>query len=88
MVVTTEIPRSGFVQVLLWIYLDSRTNWIHSGSPLAGPRVAASLSVTERCRRLNISTREYLKRCFPAWPRFEFRNCAGLTRAAWAARSR
>ena len=29
-----------------------RKNWIHIGSPLAGPRVAAILSVTESCRRL------------------------------------
>ncbi len=30
-----------------------RKNWIHIGSPQAGPKVAAILSVVESCRRLN-----------------------------------
>jgi hypothetical protein len=31
-----------------------RRNWIHIGSPRAGPRVAAILSVIESCRRIGI----------------------------------
>ena len=37
-----------------------RKNWIHIGSPTAGPRVAAILSIIESCRRLRIPIREYL----------------------------
>jgi transposase len=33
-------------------------NWIHIGSPQAGPKVAAILSVVETCRRLGIPVRE------------------------------
>jgi len=36
-----------------------RKNWIHIGSPLAGPKVAAILSVVESCRRLKIPVRDY-----------------------------
>jgi hypothetical protein len=32
-----------------------RKNWIHIGSPQAGPKVAAILSLVESCRRLRIS---------------------------------
>src|ERR1035441_3589049 len=31
-----------------------RKNWIHIGSPQAGPKVAAILSVVESCRRLKL----------------------------------
>jgi transposase len=37
-----------------------RKNWIHIGSPQAGPKVAAILSVLETCRRLDIPVRKYL----------------------------
>jgi transposase len=37
-----------------------RKNWSHIGSPQAGPKVAAILSVVESCRRLKISVRDYL----------------------------
>ncbi|MHB1960637.1 MAG: hypothetical protein ACYCO5_16620 [Acidobacteriaceae bacterium] len=42
-----------------------RKNWIHIGSPQAGPRVAAILSVIESCRRLRISVRDYLAAILP-----------------------
>ena len=42
-----------------------RKNWIHIGSPQAGPKVAAILSVVETCRRLDISAREYLAAVLP-----------------------
>jgi len=37
-----------------------RKNWIHIGSPQAGPKVAAILSVVESCRRLKLPVRDYL----------------------------
>jgi len=43
-------------------------NWIHMGSPQAGPKVAAILSVVESCRRLKISVRDYLA-AIPSRPR-------------------
>jgi hypothetical protein len=36
-----------------------RKNWIHIGSPQAGPKVAAILSVVESCRRLKLPVRDY-----------------------------
>jgi hypothetical protein len=42
-----------------------RKNWIHIGSPQAGPKVAAILSVVESCRRLKISVRDYLAAILP-----------------------
>jgi transposase len=35
-----------------------RKNWIHAGSPKAGPKVAAILSVVETCKRLGIPVRD------------------------------
>src|SRR5207302_10331519 len=60
-----------------------RKNWIHIGSPLAGPKVAAILSVVESCRRLKIPVRAYfsailagladlLIRCLPELTPFSF----------------
>src|SRR5215831_8320913 len=65
-----------------------RKNWIHIGSPLAGPRVAAILSVTESCRRLGIPIREYLAGILPGLADVRLQKLADLTPAAWAARSR
>jgi transposase len=45
-----------------------RKNWIHIGSPQAGPKVAAILSVVESCRRLRFSVRDYLAAVIPALP--------------------
>jgi transposase len=45
-----------------------RKNWIHIGSPQAGPKVAAILSVVESCRRLKIRVRDYLAAILPASP--------------------
>ena len=36
-----------------------RKNWLHIGSPQAGPKVAAILSVVESCRRLKLPVRDY-----------------------------
>ena len=42
-----------------------RKNWIHIGSPQAGPKIAAILSVVESCRRLKVSVRDYLATVLP-----------------------
>jgi transposase len=42
-----------------------RKNWLHIGSPLAGPKVAAILSVVESCRRLQVPVRDYLSTILP-----------------------
>ena len=39
-----------------------RKNWLHLGSPEAGPKVAAIASIVETCRRLDINLRAYLTR--------------------------
>lgn len=65
-----------------------RKNWIHVGSPAAGPRVAAILSVTESCRRLDVPIREYLAAILPGLADTRIQKLADLTPAAWATRSR
>jgi hypothetical protein len=65
-----------------------RKNWIHIGSPTAGPRVAAILSVTESCRRLSIPVRQYLAAVLPGLADVRINKLADLTPAAWAARHR
>src|SRR6202041_3955689 len=37
-----------------------RKNWIHVGSPKAGPKIAAIFSVVESCRRLKLPGRAHL----------------------------
>jgi transposase len=65
-----------------------RKNWIHLGSPQAGPKVAAILSVVETCRRLMIPAREYLGAILPGLAGTSIQKLAELTPAAWAARHR
>ena len=68
-----------------------RKNWIHIGSPQAGPKVAAILSVVESCRRLKISVRYYLASILPGLADLPIRRLPDLTPAAWvmaSARSR
>jgi transposase len=43
-----------------------RKNWIHIGSPQAGPKIAAILSVVESCRRLKLRVSDYLVSTLPA----------------------
>jgi len=64
-----------------------RSNWIHIGSPQAGPRVAAILSVIESCRRLNIRVRGYLTEILPGLGDTPIQRVAELTPTAWAAKS-
>jgi len=64
-----------------------RKNWIHIGSPQAGPRVAAILSVIESCRRLAIPVRQYLADILPGLAGTSIQNVTGLTPKAWAAKT-
>jgi len=65
-----------------------RKNWIHLGSPQAGPKVAAILSAVESCRRTGIAVREYLGAVLPGLGGTSIRRIAEFTPAAWAARNR
>jgi len=64
-----------------------RKNWIHIGSPQAGPKVAAILSVVESCRRLKISVRDYLSGILPGLADVAIRRLLALTPSSWAANS-
>ena len=59
-----------------------RKNWIHIGSPEAGPKVAAILSVVETCRRLDIPAREYLGAILPGLAAVSIQKLAELTPVA------
>jgi len=61
-----------------------RKNWIHIGSPQAGPKVAAILSVVESCRRLKISVRNYLGAILPGLADFPIKRLPSLTPSTWA----
>ncbi|MDZ4063153.1 MAG: transposase [Coriobacteriia bacterium] len=65
-----------------------RKNWIHVGSPRAGPKVAAILSIVETCRRMRIPVREYLAGVLPGLADVSIQKLHELTPAAWAARGR
>jgi transposase len=62
-----------------------RKNWIHIGSPDAGPKVAAILSVIETCRRLKIPPRDYLLGVLPGLGNVRMHHLPALTPTAWAA---
>jgi transposase len=59
-----------------------RKNWIHIGSPQAGPKVAAILSVVESCRRLKLRVRDYLAAVLPGFADLPIRRLPDLTPAA------
>jgi hypothetical protein len=63
-----------------------RKNWIHVGSPQAGPKVAAILSIVESCRRLQIPVRDYLADVLPGLASWSIQHLQDRTPAAWAAR--
>ena len=65
-----------------------RKNWIHVGSPTAGPKVAAILSVVESCRRMGIAARDYLGAVLPGLAGVSIQRIAEFTPAAWASRNR
>jgi transposase len=62
-----------------------RKNWLHVGSPKAGPKVAAILSVVESCRRIGVPVRDYLSNVLPGLDRRTLSEVATLTPARWAA---
>jgi transposase len=61
-----------------------RKNWLHIGSPQAGPKVAAILSVVESCRRLKLSVRDYLASVLPGLADLPIQRLPELTPNAWA----
>jgi transposase len=61
-----------------------RKNWIHVGSPQAGPKIAAILSVVESCRRLKLPVRDYLAAVLPGLADLPIKRLAELT-PAWTA---
>lgn len=63
-----------------------RKNWLHIGSPEAGPRVAAIMSVMETCRRLDVNVRDYLMGMLPLVADWPASRVAELTPMAWKAR--
>ena len=63
-----------------------RKNWLHVGSPQAGPKVAAILSVVESCRRLGVPVKDYFTTVLPGLARRPSSQVAELTPARWAAR--
>ena len=60
-----------------------RKNWIHVGSPQAGPKIAAILSVVESCRRLKLQVRDYLGAVLPGLADLAIQRIPELTPAAW-----
>ncbi len=65
-----------------------RKNWLHVGSPQAGPKVAAILSVVESCRRMKVPVRDYLATLLPGLADSSVQRLPELTPAAWAAHHR
>jgi len=63
-----------------------RKNWLHIGSPQAGPKVAAILSVVESCRRLKLPVRDYLAAVLPGLADRSIQRLPDVTPAAWLAR--
>ena len=63
-----------------------RKNWIHIGSPQAGPKIAAIVSVTESCRRLKLPVRDYLADVLPGLADVSIQRLPQLTPYAWASR--
>ena len=61
-----------------------RKNWIHIGSPQAGPKVAAILSIIETCRRIKLPVREYLSAVLPGLANTQLQRLSELTPTAWA----
>jgi transposase len=64
-----------------------RKNWIHVGSPQAGPKIAAILSVVESCRRLKLPVRNYLASVLPGLANRPIQHLPDLTPAAWVQHS-
>jgi transposase len=63
-----------------------RKNWLHIGSPHAGPKVAAILPIVESCRQLQIPVRDYFSTILPGLADLPIRCLPDLTPAVWIAR--
>ena len=62
-----------------------RKNWLHIGSPEAGPKIAAIASIVETCRRLDINLRDYLRDVLPKLGEWPIKRVGELTPTAWKA---
>jgi transposase len=62
-----------------------RKNWLHVGSPEAGPKIAAIASIVETCRRLDINLRNYLRDVLPKLGQWPINRVGELTPTAWKA---
>jgi len=62
-----------------------RKNWLHVGSPEAGPKIAAIASIVETCRRLDIHLRDYLLDILPKLGQWPINRVGQLTPTAWKA---
>jgi transposase len=62
-----------------------RKNWLHVGSPEAGPKIAAIASMVETCRRLDINLRDYLRDVLPKLGDWPINRVGELTPTAWKA---
>lgn len=62
-----------------------RKNWLHVGSPEAGPKIAAIASIVETCRRLDINLRAYLLDILPKLGDWPISRVGELTPTAWKA---
>lgn len=62
-----------------------RKNWLHVGSPEAGPKIAAIASIVETCRRLDINLRDYLRDVLPKLGEWPISRVGELTPTAWKA---
>ncbi|MFO0338085.1 MAG: transposase, partial [Acidobacteriota bacterium] len=61
-----------------------RKNWIHVGSPEAGPKVAAIQSVIESAKRLGLPVRDYLLEVLPGMAGRKVSAAPAMTPQAWA----
>ena len=59
-----------------------RKNWLHIGSPQAGSKVAAILSIVESCHRLKLPVRDYLAAVLPGLADLSIQRLPHLTPAA------
>jgi transposase len=62
-----------------------RKNWLHVGSPEAGPKIAAIASIVETCRRLDINLRDYLLDILPKLGQWPINRVGELKPTAWRA---
>ena len=62
-----------------------RKNWLHIGSPEAGPKIAAIASIVETCRRLDLQLRAYLRDVLPKLGEWPMARVGELTPTAWKA---